>query len=206
MSDETPITGPRRYHVLVDVGADAVGPLFALLISEVEQPKMEPGENGAHRVSLVCMQDQLTKVIGIIADPAIKLWIKPYNPEVKLGPATFIPPKSLRNVVTPLQKEITVLPPQKRREYGVINTVAKSPAGSLVMALFKDGRRVLSRPDAVEALCNAGYQGQGSASNVLSSMVLEGSLVRVGRGLYRLPSTTDYNEVQKSFSDEGSSE
>lgn len=205
MSDETPITGPRRYLVLVDVGADAVGPLFALLISKVEQPKMEAGEDGAHRISLVCMQDQLTEVVGVITEPAIKLWIKPYNPEAKLGPAVFVPPKNPARVVTPLQREITVIPPKKRREYGIASKSADSACGRVILSCFKDGKRVASYTDFIEAVVAAGYQA-GSVGKYSSEMVHEGSLVRVGRGLYRLPSTADYNEVQKSFSEDKTSE
>lgn len=187
MNDTPDVAGPRRYLILVDVRSDAVGPLFSLLIKEVEQPKLEAGEDGAHRMSLVCMQDQLPTITGIICEPALKLWIRPYVPEAKMGPANYRVPQQLAKVVTPLQREITVMHPRVTRVAG--GAKAKdTTSGKIMMAIFKDGVRVKHSPDFADALAAAGFKAS-SAPGVLSRLVAEGDLVRIGQGAYRLAAT-----------------
>lgn len=185
-----PVAGPRRYRVCFNCRADAVGVVLGLLIKEVESPKMETiGDN--YKLTLICMHDQLRAVVDMVLDDADQLVIAPFVPEVKMGPAVYRPPQTMARVVTPLQKEVTMLPAQRRREHGARAKASDSPMGKIVMAMFKDtSRRVLHAADFGDELGKAGYAGS-STGWVTARMTEEGSLVRIGRGAYRLPTTQD---------------
>lgn len=184
-----PVAGPRRYRVCFNCRADAVGAVIGLLIKEVESPKMETiGEN--YKLTLICMHDQLRTVIDMVLDDADQLVIAPFVPEVKMGPATFIAPRNMARVVTPLQRDVTLLPAQRRRLQGGYARVSDTPVAIALLKAFDDGRRVVHYADLAEALVTAGYSA-GSAGKTSSELVEEGTLVRIGRGAYRLPTTQD---------------
>ena len=176
------IVSPRRYSVKMDVPADAVGPLFGLLIKEVEQPKMEPSLDGVnHRITLICMMDQVPTIVAIIVKDAVQFFVGPYNPEAK-SVATYKPPQQLARVVTPLEKDT--------RKF-------ISATGKAILTAFADGVRVKHPADFVEAIVKAGFSGTSYAS-VVNRLVSEGDLVRIGHGAYRLPSALE----RDSFSGE----
>lgn len=200
MAEElAPVTGPRRYRVSFNCRADAVGAVIGLLIKEVESPKMETvGE--AYKLTLICMQDQLRAVIDMVLDDADNLIVAPHVPEVKMAPATFRAPKP-GYVQTPLQKEVTYLPAQRKRIPG--GAKAKNTAtGKAVLSVFRDGGRVKHPADFSEALVKAGFSANSYAAMV-SALVREGDLVRVGHAAYRLPTVQDQLEVMQTGEDNG---
>lgn len=203
ITDELPpVTGPRRYRVSFNCRTDAVGTVIGLLIKEVEQPKMET-INDSYKLTLVCMQDQLVTVLGVIIDHADELVVAPFHAEVKMAPAVFRPQKPV-HVPTPLQREVTVLPAQ-RKNSGPSKT-KDTTTGKVVLGVFKDGGRVKHPADFVEALTAAQFSPNSYAS-IVNRLVVEGDLVRVGHGAYRLPTTQDHlrmmEERDSSFSPQG---
>lgn len=195
MIDEAaPVVGPRRYRVGLNCRTDAVGTVIGLLIQEVEQPKMEK-VGDAFRLTLVCMHDQLLIVLGVVMDHADNLIVAPFVPEVKMAPATFRAPKPTY-VATPLQKEVTYLPAQRKRPTTGLKT-SETGAGIAILSAFKDGGRVKHPADFQDAMAAAGYSGNGVGST-LARIVSEGDLVRVGRGAYRLPTTQDQLRVMEA--------
>ena len=192
------IASPRRYSVKMDVPADAVGPLFGLLIKEVEQPKMEPSLDGVnHRITLICMMDQVPTIVAIIVKDAVQFFVGPYNPEAK-SVATYKPPQQLARVVTPLEKDTRKF----IRAKGLPNVpggakTRNTATGKAILTAFADGVRVKHPADFVEAIVKAGFSGTSYAS-VVNRLVSEGDLVRIGHGAYRLPSALE----RDSFSGE----
>ena len=195
MAEDNNTSSPRRCHVKVDVLAGAVGPIFSNLIKEVEAPKMEPTENDTLRISFVCMMEQLPVIIEYIVGDAIKLFIGPYDPEVK---HQYEYRQRGSNYTPPQGVSITKLPPQrqKRNQYdGKKALVGESLAGRAMLKAF-ESRRVCNKPDLQEALVNAGY-APTSSGKMCSDMCAEGTLVRVGWGLYSLPARTDRLNVDQ---------
>lgn len=195
--DDAPaIANPRRYAVKVDVGPEAVGPLFSLLIREIEQPKLAPAENGNHRISLVCMLDQLPTIVGIIVEHAVQLYVGPYIDETKVRPATFVAPRPV-HVQTPLQADNVRRFPMKRSKNSTGSKVKDSPGGRAMLSAFADGKIIKHPADFTDALAAAGF-AVGSWSALSNKLTEEGSLVRIGRGAYRLPTLADMRSAPNS--------
>lgn len=191
-SDEVTVAGPRRYRVSFNCRTDAVGPVIGLLIKEVEQPKMETvGEN--YKLTLVCFQDQLVTVLGVVVDQADDIVVAKYTPETKMAPAVFRPPQQLARVVTPLQREmapVKVRPVITRSPAGSNTRARDLRTGKAVLRAFSDGAVLKHGADFAEELVKEGYNSN-SWSPIVARLADEGDLVRVGRGAYRLPTAHD---------------
>jgi hypothetical protein len=173
-------TGPRRYMLKVDVEADAVAPILGLLMKEVEQPRLEPTENGLHRISLICFHDQTPTLLGLIVDRATRFYLGPYVPQAKVAPAVFVAPGP--KYTPPQQKTFT------RVKGGA--KVENYASSRIILSLFKDGRRTINNADAIEVLAANGYKAS-SGPALLSKLTLEKILVRCGQGVYRLPTSSE---------------
>lgn len=180
--DHTVGAGPRRHLFKVDVNADAVGPIFSLLIKEVEHPKMEQAPDGCYRIEFVCMLDQMATIFDIISDKALNVYVKPFVPEVK---ATFVQrERPVGSNIVPSSR-VTILPPSHPKlKRGA--KVSETAYGRVLLAVFKDGKIAHHNIDFHDAAVAAGYSAQG-ASAIISALVAEGVLVRISRGVYRLP-------------------
>lgn len=200
--DTNPAT-PRRCHVKVDVLPGAVGTIFNNLIKEVETPKMEPTENDYLRISFVCMMEQLPTIVDYIVSDAIQLFIGPYNPEVK-HQYEFKPRGS--NFTPPAHVPVTKLPPQRRKQAGEYAKVSESGAARAMLRAFEN-RRTCNKADLQEALISGGYSS-GNSGKLCKELVEEGTLDRVGWGLYTMrarltrlnvdqPTTTSFSEGEK---------
>jgi len=191
LADEqlAPAAGPRRYRMSFNCRMTHVGDIIGCLVKEVESPKMEPnGED--FKVSLVCMQDQLPTVLGLVIDNVEHIVIAPHVPEPPKSAPVMFKPQVARPVATPLQREVTYLPAQRTRRSDTSGGVAGTALGKIVLRVFSDGRRVAHPADFAEAIGDAGFS-PASASAVVFKLVQEGTLVRVGHGAYRLPTVQD---------------
>lgn len=180
--------GPRRYKVVFDCRAEQAGTLIALLIREVEQPKLDQTDHETYRITIICMMTQLPTIIGTIADQVVRLYVSPFVPEVK-GPVPVYEARRPNSNFTPSSK-ITVLPPQRKRQNGVKVKFRDSGMGRCILRAFESGPSIKHRPDFEAVLNEDGYAMTGLGA-AMTRLIAEGDLVRVGWGAYRMPTTQD---------------
>lgn len=153
--------------------------MIGLLVKQVEQPKMDTVED-KFKINLICLHDQLRMIVDMIVDYADQLVIKPFIPEVRTISAQFIPPKQ-PYIVKPTDV-ITKVPMSRRR--GDDLRAEGGALGRIIMSLFTDYSKVVHTPDIADLVVERGYKST-STHAMLSKLVAENSLVRLGQGAYR---------------------
>lgn len=183
----------RRYRVTFECAKAKVGDLWGLLSGDVDGLNAAPGADGQSRMTFTCVQDQLTAVIGIVADPAVvasHIVVRPE--EAAADPARpFARPAVDSRTLDTSHVPITRLPPShpRIRRTGSRMYTRDSRAGKLIMEIA-ERKAIFHNPDVQDAfdLHDLSHNGIGTT---LSRMVGEGSLMRMHRGAYRLPTDAE---------------
>lgn len=178
--------GPRKYRVQFECGTDIIGDVIGSLVKDVQALHSEPAIEGTYRVAFACMFDQLPAIIPLICGVSSvdRLIVRPDVPEQAARPFAR-PPTDDRSLKTDHLLVKVIPPSHPRLRTGARRYTSDSPSGKLCLGVLSN-RAIAHYPDFADAFEASGRNGAGVGST-LSRLVAEGTIIRHGRGAYRLP-------------------
>lgn len=185
----------RKYKLSFSCAASILPLVMEGLISEGLTPSINPSEEGKFKVVATLWQETLPKVMGFLCKDADQITLAP--DQVLCAEARALQPKHGGPKLIYDESQVQRIPPQVLPRKSSGKLVADSPSGHVMLSVF-EGRQGLIKhaPDFDDALVKAGF-AQHSCGSVLSRMVNEGSIVRISRGAYRLPTDLEKIEFRK---------
>lgn len=175
------IANPRRYRVSFECGAGNLGSIVDLLVKNIGKPSMVPTSEDRYKIAFIAGLSDCLRVLDLIQDNVEKLTILGES-EAPSEAARPFSPKPRANYVVPAHVQVQRIAP--RRTYTKTGLAKDTTSGSIVMKLLRV-KTIVHVPEICDAFHEAGYSG--GPSNALVRLVREGSIVKHGRGAYKLP-------------------
>ena len=170
-------------------------------MKDVQALHSEPAVEGSYRVAFACMFDQLPHIIPLICGVTSvdRLVVRPDVPEQAARPFAR-PPVDGRALDTSHVQVKVLAPSHPRLRTGKRRYTSDNPSGQIVLAVLAN-RAIAHYPDFADAFAEDNRNPAG-VSNTLSRMVAEGTIIRHGRGAYRLPTDSEIAELTRRRSEQ----